>query len=52
MGFIFFWDFFATLSVMILFSIQATAQRYFIRMLPPLRSSRKLEENTPELSTP
>ncbi|MDR3745857.1 MAG: O-antigen ligase [Acidobacteriaceae bacterium] len=51
MGFIFFWDFFATLSVIILFSIQATAQRYFIQRLPPRRSFRKLEENAPELST-
>lgn len=41
LGFIFFWDFFATLSMVILFSIQAAAQRYFIRSLPP-RSSKRL----------
>ena len=45
MGFIFFWDFFATLNMVILFCLQALAQRYFIRYLPS-RASKQLEEGT------
>jgi oligosaccharide repeat unit polymerase len=41
LGFIFFWDFFATLSMVILFGLQTIAQRYFMRSLPP-RSSKHL----------